>query len=80
LPYKTVYNRLVKAFEKDKVDLNKFLKNELDCYKALDYEDFQKNHEIVKKVRNFKGKLEDTEKKLKDVEDVLNEVERSLTE
>ena len=70
----------LKAFEKDKVDLNKFVTNELDCYKALNYEDFQKNHEIVKKVRNFKGKIEDTEKKLKDVEDVLNEVERSLTE
>ena len=49
-------------------------------YNSQDYEDFNKNSEIVKKLRNFKSKIEETEKKLKDIEDTLNEVERSLTE
>jgi|APSaa5957512535_1039671.scaffolds.fasta_scaffold75695_3 hypothetical protein len=70
----------LKAFEKDKADLSKYVSTELNTYKPLDYEDFTKNHEIVKKLRNFKIKIEDTEKKLKEIEDTLNEVERSLTE
>jgi len=48
--------------------------------KVLEFEDFNVNHEIVKKIRKYKISIEDIEIKLKDAEEIQNEVVRTLSE
>jgi hypothetical protein len=46
------------------------LAEELEALKELEFEDFNVNHEIVKKIRKFKTSIEDNEIKLKDAEEI----------
>ena len=64
----------LKMFDKEKADLDKQHNNDLLKLKPLDFEDFVKNHNYIKKVRNLKNKIKDLEKKLKDVEGLQKEV------
>lgn len=68
------------VLEKARKDQNKHLTDELEALKELEFEDFNVNHEIVKKIRKFKTSIEDIEIKLKDAEEIQNEVVRTLTE
>jgi hypothetical protein len=70
----------LKAFEKDKSDHTKVLANEFETMNKPDFEDFTKNSEIIKKIRAFKTKINDSEKKLQDVVEIQTEVTRTLTE
>jgi len=54
----------LKAFDKDKADHTKVLTQDLEAINKSDFEDFTKNFEIIKTIRNFKGKINDSEKKL----------------
>jgi tRNA U54 and U55 pseudouridine synthase Pus10 len=65
---------------KARKDLNKLLADDLENLKQVEFEDFNVNFEIVKRVRKLKNTIEDTETKLKDAEEIQNEVVRTLSE
>jgi hypothetical protein len=60
----------IKTFEKSKIDLSAQQAKEFDGLKPLDFEDYLKNHDIIKRVRKFKNTLGDQSGKLKELEDI----------
>lgn len=54
----------LKAFDKDKADHTRAITHDLETINKSDFEDFAKNFEIIKRIRNFKVKIGDSEKKL----------------
>jgi predicted DNA binding CopG/RHH family protein len=52
----------------------------LEVLTKQDFEDFNINHEIIKKIRKFKTSIEDNEIKVKESEDILSEIVRTLSE
>lgn len=70
----------MKTFEKAQNELSSQLAKEFDVLKPADFEDYHKNHIIIKKVRKFKNTLSDYANKLKDLEDIQKRVVKVLTE
>lgn len=70
----------LKAFDEDKRDLQKLVAHEVELIKEHDFEDFHKNHDVIKRLRNLKNKIQEADKKLGDIQEVQTEVTRSLTE
>ena len=68
------------ALDKARKDNTKTLIDDLETLKQQEFEDFNINHEIIKRIRKFKCNIEDIDTKLKDAEEIQNDVVRTLTE
>lgn len=53
---------------------------ELDAIQPLDYDDYSKNHDIIKKLRTVRHTVDDSDIKLKEIEELKDEVVRKVTE
>ena len=53
---------------------------ELDAIQPLDYDDYSKNHDIIKKLRTIRHAVDDSDIKLKEIEELKDEVVRKVTE
>ena len=67
-------------FTEDKGLHQSFLLNELENAKPIDFLDFSKNHEAVKKVRELRKKIQESEQSISELEKVQKEVVRKMTE
>jgi len=70
----------LKVYNKERADHFKYIVDELDSLKPIDFEDFNKNHEIIKKVKEIKNKIKESDIKLKDLEVIQKDVVKKLTE
>lgn len=58
------------ALDKARKDNQKVLVDDLEALKQQEFEDFSLNYDIVKRLRKFKGAIEDIDIKLKDAEEI----------
>ena len=70
----------LKALDKDRGDHKGARLKELDGFLPSHFENFEKNHIIIKKAREFKVAVNESEIKLREVEEILNGAIRKLTE
>ena len=70
----------LKVLSKDRQEATRQQLRELDGIAPLDYDDFTKNHDIIKKLRTMKHGVDDSDIQLKEVEDLKAEVVKKLTE
>lgn len=67
-------------FSHDKGLHQSFLLNELESVKPIDFLDFSKNHEAVRKVRELRKMIQESDQKISELEKVQKEVVRKMTE
>lgn len=70
----------LKVMSKERSEQTRAQLRELDAIAPLDYDDFTKNHDILKKLRSIKHAVNDSDKMMKDVEEIKDELVRKLTE
>ena len=70
----------LKIIEKDRSDLVKSQSRELDQIQPVDYDDLEKNHEILKTIRGFKSRVEEASLKLDELEEIESGIVKRLTE
>lgn len=70
----------LKQFQGEKSLHDQFLLNELEALKPIDFLDFAKNHQAVKKVRDLRTKIQESERGMKDLEKLQKEAVRKIAE
>ena len=70
----------LKILSKERQEATRQQLRELDGIAPLDYDDFTKNHDIIKKLRTMKHGVDDSDMHLREVEELKAEVVKKLTE
>jgi len=70
----------LKQYDREKVLHQSFLEDELENIKPIDLNDFSKNHDHIKRIRDFKNKLKESESCVKDIESIQKAVNKKVAE